>query len=41
MVEQVAPMIYNHGFFYSICHANAWSSEIVTLYMIKCAPPVP
>lgn len=35
MVEQVAPIVFNHGFFYAICHVNAWTPELVTLYMIN------
>lgn len=35
MVEQVAPIIAEHGFFYAICHVNAWTPELVTLYMIN------
>ena len=35
MIEQVAPIVYNHGAFYSICHVNAWTPQLVTLYMIN------
>ncbi|KAA1075803.1 hypothetical protein PGT21_027216 [Puccinia graminis f. sp. tritici] len=35
MIEQVAPIVYNHGIFYSICHVNSWTPELVTLYMIN------
>ncbi|EGG08951.1 uncharacterized protein MELLADRAFT_42723 [Melampsora larici-populina 98AG31] len=35
MIEQVAPIVSNHGFFYAICHVNAWTPELVTLYMIN------
>ncbi|CAH7683720.1 ELO family [Phakopsora pachyrhizi] len=35
MVEQVAPIVINHGFFYAICHVNAWTPQLVTLYMVN------
>ncbi|OAV92803.1 hypothetical protein, variant [Puccinia triticina 1-1 BBBD Race 1] len=35
MIEQVAPIVYNHGVFYSICHVNSWTPQLVTLYMIN------
>ncbi|WBW73378.1 fatty acid elongase Elo1 [Schizosaccharomyces osmophilus] len=30
--EQVAPMIYQHGFFFSICNEKAWSQPLLFLY---------
>ncbi|EPX72754.1 GNS1/SUR4 family protein [Schizosaccharomyces octosporus yFS286] len=30
--EQVAPMIYKHGFFFSICNEKAWSQPLLFLY---------
>lgn len=35
MVEQVAPMIINHGLFYAICDRRSWSQELVTLYYLN------
>jgi len=35
MLEQVVPIIYRHGFFYSICHVDAWTPQMVTLYMVN------
>lgn len=30
--EQVAPAIYKHGFFFSICNEKAWTQPLVFLY---------
>lgn len=35
LVEQIAPIIYHHGFFYSICDKGAWTRPIVTLYIVN------
>ncbi|WPK26711.1 hypothetical protein PUMCH_004071 [Australozyma saopauloensis] len=35
MVEQLAPMIWRHGLFYAICHPDAWTQELVTLYYLN------
>lgn len=34
-VEQVVPIYRRHGFFYSICDKEAWTPELVTLYMVN------
>ncbi|MBW0562078.1 hypothetical protein O181_101793 [Austropuccinia psidii MF-1] len=35
LIEQVLPIYLNHGFFYSICHANAWTPQLATIYIIN------
>lgn len=25
MLEEIGPIVYNHGFFYGICNKNAWT----------------
>lgn len=35
MIEQLIPMIYNHGLYYAICNTDAWTNKMVTLYYIN------
>ncbi|KAM9890234.1 hypothetical protein OXX79_011575 [Metschnikowia pulcherrima] len=35
MSEELIPMIYNHGLFYAICHPDAWTQRLVTLYYLN------
>lgn len=35
MLEALIPMIYNHGIFYAICHPDAWTQRLVTLYYLN------
>ncbi|CCH42346.1 Elongation of fatty acids protein [Wickerhamomyces ciferrii] len=35
MIEQLIPIIYNHGLFYAICNKNAWTQPLVTLYFLN------
>lgn len=35
MVEEVVPIVRREGFFYSICHVNAWTERLELLYMIN------
>jgi len=37
MMEEIIPIIYEHGFFYSICHVKAWTPKLETFYMINYA----
>ena len=36
-VEQLFPIVWRHGVFYSICSTNCWTQKIVTLYYVS--PP--
>jgi hypothetical protein len=33
-IEQMFPIIWRHGVFYSICSPNCWTQPIVTLYYV-------
>ncbi|KDE09745.1 hypothetical protein MVLG_00145 [Microbotryum lychnidis-dioicae p1A1 Lamole] len=35
MLEEVLPILYQHGFFYAICHTSAWTSRLETYYIIN------
>lgn len=35
MLEEIVPIVYNHGFFYAICHHNAWTPKLEFYYMIN------
>ncbi|KAI3402945.1 ELO2 [Candida oxycetoniae] len=35
MVEQLVPMIHQHGLFYAICASDAWTQELVCLYYLN------
>lgn len=35
LIEQLTPIIYNHGLFYAICNAGAWTQPVVTLYYLN------
>jgi fatty acid elongase 3 len=34
-VEQLFPVLYNHGLFYSICDAGAWTQKLELLYYLN------
>jgi len=34
-IEQLFPIIWRHGIFYSICSSNCWTQKIVTLYYVS------
>ena len=33
-IEQMFPIVWRHGVFYSICSPNCWTQKIVTLYYV-------
>lgn len=35
MLEQLIPIIYNHGLFYAICDDGAWTQPLITLYYLN------
>jgi len=35
MLEEIVPILYKHGFFYAICHVNAWTPKLEFYYMIN------
>ncbi|SCV68445.1 BQ2448_566 [Microbotryum intermedium] len=35
MLEEIIPILYQHGFFYAICHTSAWTSRLETYYIIN------
>lgn len=35
MVEQLAPIIWNHGLFYAICAQEAWTQPLELLYYLN------
>ncbi|EER33138.1 elongation of fatty acids protein 2 [Candida tropicalis MYA-3404] len=35
MMEQIIPMIYHHGLFFTICDNNAWTQPLITLYYMN------
>lgn len=37
-IEQLFPIIWRHGIFYSICSPNCWTQKLVTLYYVRFSP---
>ncbi|GAA5919071.1 hypothetical protein JCM1841_003733 [Sporobolomyces salmonicolor] len=35
MIEELIPIIWNHGWFYAICNTAAWTPRLETLYIIN------
>jgi fatty acid elongase 3 len=33
-IEQMFPILWRHGVFYSVCSSNCWTQPIVTLYYV-------
>jgi hypothetical protein len=40
-IEQLFPILWRNGVFYSICSSNCWTQKIVTLYYVYPAPALP
>jgi hypothetical protein len=40
-IEQLFPILWRNGVFYSICSPNCWTQKIVTLYYVLLASPPP
>jgi len=34
-VEQIFPMLYRHGLFYTVCHTDAWTQPLELLYFLN------
>ena len=34
-VEQLAPTVWHHGVFYSICGSGGWTQKLTTLYYVR------
>jgi len=37
MLEEIVPIVWQHGFFYGICHTKAWTARLEFYYMINYA----
>lgn len=35
LVEQLVPILYNHGILYAICNTGSWTQPIVTVYYVN------
>lgn len=35
LFEQIFPIIWNHGIYYSICNSKSWTQSLVTIYYIN------
>ena len=35
MVEQLFPIIYNHGVLYAVCNQDAWTQQLELLYYLN------
>ncbi len=35
LIEQISPILINHGIFYAICSPNSWNQKLVTIYYLN------